>query len=151
MVGTALMALLLSLQALEEALSSQATAPAASAFVSTAEPGGGMHRHELLTQNELLKQQVFGGAPSSCLHPWEIPTVSGQHHQDTERGSCPHREAVQALRWGAIRGCIGTEGTCFPPQSGLAVVPTVSICSSLPGEGLRGGLPAGAERPGEDE
>ncbi|XP_014459518.2 TNFAIP3-interacting protein 1 [Alligator mississippiensis] len=45
-------------KALEEALSSQATAPAASAFVSTAEPGGGMHRHELLTQNELLKQQV---------------------------------------------------------------------------------------------
>ncbi|XP_019390786.1 PREDICTED: TNFAIP3-interacting protein 1 [Crocodylus porosus] len=45
-------------KALEEALSSQATAPSASAFVSTMEPGGGMHRHELLTQNELLKQQV---------------------------------------------------------------------------------------------
>ncbi|XP_026515158.1 TNFAIP3-interacting protein 1 isoform X1 [Terrapene carolina triunguis] len=45
-------------KALEEALNVQAPASAPSALSNATEPGGSMRPHELLTQNELLKQQV---------------------------------------------------------------------------------------------
>ncbi|TFK09566.1 zinc finger protein 711 [Platysternon megacephalum] len=45
-------------KALEEALNVQAPAPAPSALSNAMEPGGSVRPHELLTQNELLKQQV---------------------------------------------------------------------------------------------
>ncbi|XP_037762389.1 TNFAIP3-interacting protein 1 isoform X2 [Chelonia mydas] len=45
-------------KALEEALNVQAPAPTPSALSNATEPGGSMRPHELLTQNELLKQQV---------------------------------------------------------------------------------------------
>lgn len=45
-------------KALEEALTVQASAPSPSALSHVGEPGGSPRPHELLTQNELLKQQV---------------------------------------------------------------------------------------------
>lgn len=54
----------LPLQALEEALNVQASPPPI--FASTMEPAGKVPQQELLTQNELLKQQVGqdGAAPA---------------------------------------------------------------------------------------
>nr|XP_033783493.1 TNFAIP3-interacting protein 1 isoform X2 [Geotrypetes seraphini] len=45
-------------KALEEALNVQASAPSLPMFTNAAEIGAGLKRHELLTQIELLKQQV---------------------------------------------------------------------------------------------